>query len=117
MEALHLTIVSTAEPAAFCRQLSSVVNHSPMHLARVLETAVQIYPVRLDSVSGQAAVRTCELRMRHAAAPLTEEVLEQVTSRVRTAFEVTDVAMVRLSGQTTVTGSPGATTPPEATAA
>jgi hypothetical protein len=117
MDALHLTIVSSAEPATFCRRLSSVVNQSPMHLSRVLETAVQIYPVRVDSFSGQAVVRTCELRMRHAGAPLTEDVADQVVARVQAAFEVTEVRWARPAGQTTPTGSPGDTTPGEATAA
>jgi hypothetical protein len=99
---LVVTVVSPMESASFCRQLATVVNGSPMHLASVLETATQVYPVRLDSHSGKAVVRECELRFRNPKAA-DRATIEAVLSRIAARYEVREATVIDSNGSPTVT--------------
>jgi hypothetical protein len=98
---LVVTIVSPMESASFCRQLATVVNGSPMHLASVLETATQVYPVRLDTHSGKAVVRECELRFRNPRSSGDLPTIEAVLARVAARYEVRSAVVTDEHGSST----------------
>lgn len=50
---------------AFCRRLVAKVNDGPMHLASVITSGSQIYPVRVDSIGFAPTILRCEFRMRN----------------------------------------------------
>lgn len=65
----------------FGRRLASAANPGPMHLARVISTGVQIYPVRDDAL-GEPTVLRCEFRMRNSAAEVTDEQARALLDRI-----------------------------------
>lgn len=66
----------------FGRRLAAVANPGPMHLARVISTGTQIYPVRHDAL-GETTVLRCEFRMRNGAAEVTDEQARALLDRIR----------------------------------
>lgn len=82
--ALMVSVMTTDDDLrAFSRRLAALVNNGPMHLAQVLATATQVYPVRSDSISGSATLLRCELRMRRTGVPVTEQAAYDVLERLR----------------------------------
>lgn len=53
-----------------------------MHLARVVSTGTQIYPVRHDSL-GEPTMLRCEFRMRNAMAEVTDDEARRLMERIR----------------------------------
>jgi hypothetical protein len=77
----------------FSRRLASQVNQSRMHLASVLATGTQVYPVRVDSLRGTASILRCEFRMRNTGAPVTMHEAGDVMRRI-TGAQVLEAHMV-----------------------
>ena len=50
---------------AFCRRLVTRINGGPMHLASVITSGSQIYPVRIDAIGFAPTILRCEFRMRN----------------------------------------------------
>ncbi len=71
------------DPRAWCRRLAAEVNHGSMHLARVIATGTQVYPVRNDTWSGTATVLRCEFRMRNTGTPATAEAAHALLARLQ----------------------------------
>ncbi|MGA0878806.1 MAG: hypothetical protein ACO3SP_06765, partial [Ilumatobacteraceae bacterium] len=69
------------EPQRFGRRLAATVNPGPMHLARIVSTGTQIYPVRDDAL-GEPTMLRCEFRMRNAAAEVTDEEARRLLERI-----------------------------------
>ena len=65
----------------FGRRLAAAANPGPMHLARVVSTGTQIYPVRNDAL-GEPTMLRCEFRMRHAATEVTDEHARALLDRI-----------------------------------
>ena len=55
---------------AFCRRLVAQVNNGPMHLASVVTSGSQIYPVRVDAIGFAPTILRCEFRMRNTGTPV-----------------------------------------------
>lgn len=81
------------EPQSFCRRLASVVNHGRMHLAQVVSTGSQIYPVRTDSVRGSATLLRCEFRMRESGIDVSDEDVRGLLERIST-YQVLDSFLI-----------------------
>lgn len=82
------------DPRAFCRRLAAAVNQGPMHLARAFQLAIQVYPVRSDTVTGTAVVMRCEFRMRRSGAAIDQAALDDLRHRLR-LFNTFDERVVR----------------------
>jgi hypothetical protein len=54
----------------FCRRLVTKVNDGPMHLASVITSGSQIYPVRVDAIGFAPTILRCEFRMRNTGTPV-----------------------------------------------
>lgn len=80
-----------------CRRLAAEVNHGPMHLARVVATGTQVYPVRLDSLRDTATLLRCEFRMRNTGQPVSIESARDLLDRLN-SFEILDSHLVDVTG-------------------
>lgn len=99
--AIVVSILSVDEDLQrFCRRLASDVNPSSLHLARVVATGTQIYPIRLDTLRDTATVLRCEFRMRNAGSPITREVVRDLLDRLD-AHELLDSHLVDARGSST----------------
>jgi hypothetical protein len=86
--------------SAFCRRLACAVNQGPMHLARVLAVAAQVYPARVDSLLGEGTVLSCEFRMRRSGGAVTPAEVADLRRRLA-SFEVIDHPFVPAMVQVT----------------
>lgn len=83
-QAVVVSILSVEDDLQrFSRRLAAEVNQGPLHLARVVATGTQVYPVRLDTLRDSATLLRCEFRMRHAATPISIEVARGLLERIR----------------------------------
>lgn len=81
----------------FCRRLVSIVNHGPMHLARVVATGSQIYPTRSDTIRDSATLLRCEFRMRNTGTTVDENEARKLLDRI-SVYQVLDSHLVDESG-------------------
>ena len=81
----------------FCRRLVSIVNHGPMHLARVVATGSQIYPTRSDTIRDSATLLRCEFRMRNTGTTVDENEARKLLDRIA-VYQVLDSHLVDESG-------------------
>lgn len=81
----------------FCRRLVSIVNHGPMHLARVVATGSQIYPTRSDTIRDSATLLRCEFRMRNSGTTVNEDEARKLLDRI-SVYQVLDSHLVDESG-------------------
>jgi len=81
----------------FCRRLVAIVNHGPMHLARVVATGSQIYPTRSDTIRDSATLLRCEFRMRNSGTSVDEDEARKLLDRI-SVYQLLDSHLVDESG-------------------
>lgn len=86
IQEFELEIDSDIEPTSFARILATVVNGSPVFLARVVVGGTVVYPTTYGSLFDPFTVRLCRFRVRDANAALCRDDLDAVLSRVAARF-------------------------------
>lgn len=78
-----VTLLCTdGELQRFGRRLASAANPGPMHLARIVSTGTQIYPIRNDAL-GEPTMLRCEFRMRNSGATVTDQHARALLERIK----------------------------------
>lgn len=90
----ELEIESDIEPASFSRILATLVNGSPVHLARVVVGGTVVYPTSYGSLFDPFTVRACRFRVRDAKMLLSTDEVAAILARVGTRFSWTGFTVV-----------------------
>ena len=94
VQEFELEIESDIEPASFARILATLVNGSPVHLARVVVGGTVVYPTTYGSLFDPFTVRACRFRVRDAKAQLSSDDIAAIMSRVGAQFSWTGFMVV-----------------------
>jgi hypothetical protein len=93
----ELDIESDIEPGAFARILATLVNGSPVYLAKVIVGGTVVYPTTTGSLFEVVTVRTCEFRARDGQAKLSANEVQAVTERISPRFVCTRLRSIEPS--------------------
>jgi hypothetical protein len=93
----ELDIESDIEPGAFARIVATLVNGSPVYLAKVIVGGTVVYPTTHGSLFELVTVRTCEFRTRDANTTLSAADLRAVTERISPRFAWTRMRAIEPS--------------------
>lgn len=85
----ELDIESDIEPGAFARILATLVNGSPVYLAKVIVGGTVVYPTAHGTLFEVVTVRTCEFRPRDGQATLSVQDVRAITERISPRFVCT----------------------------
>lgn len=94
VQEFELEIESDIEPTSFARILATLVNGSPVHLARVVVGGTVVYPTTYGSLFDPFTVRACRFRVRDAKAQLSGDDVAAVMGRVGARFSWTGFSVV-----------------------
>ncbi len=86
VQEFELEIESDVEPTAFARILATVVNGSPVFLARVVVGGTVVYPTTYGSLFDPFTVRSCRFRVRDANAVLSPPDLDALLARIGSRY-------------------------------
>ena len=89
VQEFELEIESDIEPTSFARILATLVNGSPVHLARVVVGGTVVYPTTYGSLFDPFTVRACRFRVRDAKAQLSSNDVTAILARVGARFSWT----------------------------
>ena len=94
VQEFEIEIESDIEPTSFARILATLVNGSPVHLARVVVGGTVVYPTTYGSLFDPFTVRACRFRVRDAKAQLSGDDVAAIMSRVGARFSWTGFMVV-----------------------
>ncbi len=94
VQEFELKIESDVEPTSFARILATLVNGSPVYLARVVVGGTVVYPTTYGSLFDPFTVRACRFRVRDAKAQLSSDDVAAVRARVGARFSWTSFTVI-----------------------
>jgi hypothetical protein len=93
----EIDIESDVEPGSFARILATLVNGSPVYLAKVIVGGTVVYPTTHGSLFEVVTVRTCEFRARDGQAKLSTDDMRAITERISPRFTCTRLRSIQVN--------------------